>query len=172
MQIWPFRPSQAESDAERLLAIVVALSRRPAFFGENRVPDTLQGRFEILTLHAGLALIRLRSEANAGRLAQAFTDRLFRRIDAGLREAGVGDLTVPKRMRRLAGDFYGRLEAYGEALAAGSGLTAAIARNVFGAGEHAFAAGLASYVRETASQHAAAPAAALLDQAGWPTLAH
>ncbi|MEZ6021914.1 MAG: ubiquinol-cytochrome C chaperone family protein [Hyphomonadaceae bacterium] len=51
-------------------------------------------------------------------MAQAFTDTLFRFFDAGLREAGVGDLTVPKRMHKLAASFYGRLNAYVAAIEA------------------------------------------------------
>ena len=116
MSIWPFRRNEAQGGAQRLLEAVARESRRPEFYGPGRVPDTLQGRFELLTLHAALALVRLKASPEAQKLAQNFTDLLFRHIDAGLREAGVGDLTVPKRMRKLAGDFYGRLEAYAAAL--------------------------------------------------------
>ena len=96
---WPFRPSRADLDADRLLDAVTQAARRPVFFGEGRAPDTLEGRLEVMTLHAVLALIRLHAEPVAAPLAQAFADKLFRQFDAGLREAAVGDLTVPKRMR-------------------------------------------------------------------------
>src|SRR5687768_56804 len=102
MAIWPFRPSRASQDAERLLEAVTAASRRPALFAPGRIPDTLEGRFEMLSLSAALAMLRLRADAGAAPLAQSFADRLFRSIDAGLREAGVGDTAVPKRMQKLA----------------------------------------------------------------------
>ena len=160
------------AEAEELLAIVVAMSRRSGFFGENRVSDTLEGRFEVLTLHAALALIRLRMDPAAASVAQAFTDRLFRHLDAGLREAGVGDLTVPKRMRSMAGSFYGRLDAYAHAIenVDGAALVAAVARNVFGSDGHPFAARLALYVADAARCQRAAPFKALFDPAGWLVL--
>jgi|CXWL01.1.fsa_nt_gi cytochrome b pre-mRNA-processing protein 3 len=172
MPIWSFGRSRAVAEAEQLLATVVAMSRRARFFGENRVPDTLEGRFEVLTLHAALALIRLRMDPAAADVAQAFTDRLFRHLDAGLREAGVGDLTVPKRMRGMAGSFYGRLEAYAHAIESGDGaaLSAAVARNVLGSDEGSFAAQLARYVADAARLQNAAPLTALFDPAGWPAL--
>jgi len=132
------------------------------------VPDTLQGRFELLTLHAALALVRLKASPEAQKLAQNFTDLLFRHIDAGLREAGVGDLTVPKRMRKLAGDFYGRLEAYAAALADQEALAAAIMRNVLGDdGDRAFAARLAAHTAALAARQAETPAATLAEPAAW-----
>src|SRR5262245_29059216 len=131
MPIWPFQRSRADEDAERLLAAVTDASRRPAFFGEDRVGDTLEGRFELMTIHGALALIRLQGEPDAEPLAQAFADHLFSMFDAGLREAAVGDTAVPKRMHKLAGDFYGRLDAYGAALSDPSALEAALARNIW-----------------------------------------
>jgi cytochrome b pre-mRNA-processing protein 3 len=172
MPIWSFGRSHAVAEAEELLATVVAMSRRSGFFGENRVSDTLEGRFEVLTLHAALALIRLRTEPAAAAVAQAFTDRLFRHLDAGLREAGVGDLTVPKRMRSMAGSFYGRLDAYAHAIenADGAALAAAVARNVVGSDGQSFATQLAHYTADAARRQGAAPFTALFDPAGWPTL--
>jgi cytochrome b pre-mRNA-processing protein 3 len=116
MAIWPFQPSRADRDAQRLLAAVMQASRRPALFAPGRIADTLEGRFEAVALYGALALIRLRADPGAAALGQEFTDRLFRALDSGLREAGVGDLVVPKRMRALAGAFYGRLDAYGAAI--------------------------------------------------------
>jgi cytochrome b pre-mRNA-processing protein 3 len=127
MRIWPFRRSRVRADAQRLLEAVQAAGRRPALFGAGGAADTLKGRFEMMALSAALALIRLRAEPQAQPLAQAFTDALFRHFDAGLREHGVGDTSVPKRMHKLAGDFYGRLEAYGAAITAGDADTLAAA---------------------------------------------
>jgi cytochrome b pre-mRNA-processing protein 3 len=169
MPIWPFQPSRAESEAQGLLDAVTAASRRPAFYGETRVPDTLEGRFELMTLHAALALIRLRAEPGAGPLAQTFTDKLFRFFDAGLREAGVGDLTVPKRMRALASAFYGRLEAYGAALGAGDEalLSQAAGRNVLGDEAAPFATNLAAHARALAARQAGAPIASVSSSEAW-----
>lgn len=168
MGIWPFRRSRADSDAERLLAAVIQVSRQPAFFGEGRAPDTLDGRLELMTLHAVLALRRLQAEPGLSPLAQAFTDQLFRHFDAGLREAGVGDLSVPKRMRRIAGDFYGRRQSYSEALDAGDAmaLSDALVRNI-GLPE-GFAPTLAAYALACALKQQMAASEELMRLDGWP----
>lgn len=168
MGIWPFRRSRVGTDAQRLLEAVQAASRRPALFGPGKAPDTLEGRFEVMALHAGLALLRLGAEPQAAPLAQSFTDTLFRHFDAGLREDGVGDTTVPKRMRKLAGDFYGRLEVYGRAITDRDavGLSAALVRNV-GVSED-FAGQLAPHVLHVAAQQAEAPFVALFERSAWP----
>jgi len=173
MAIWPFRRAAADIDAERLLTAVTAASRKAAFFGAGKVADTLEGRFELMTLNASLALIRLQADDGAGPLAQAFTDQLFAQFDAGLREEGIGDTAVPKRMHKLAGAFYGRLEAYAAALGAGDqeALAAAVARNVLPAAEtHRFAAALAAYALRAAERQAGLPIAALFSDDGWPQL--
>lgn len=123
----------------------------------------------MVTLHAALALVRLRADPGVEVLAQNFTDQLFRHFDAGLRESGVGDLTVPKKMRKLAGDFYGRLEAYGAALAAvdAAALGAAISRNVFGDETTPFASALAKATLETARSQGGAPLEALFEAGAW-----
>lgn len=168
---WPFRPSRAQRDAEKLLGVVTQVARQPGFFGEDRAPDTLEGRLEMMMLHASLAFIRMRKELDAEPLAQAFADQLFRQFDSGLREAAVGDLSVPKRMRKIAASFYGRLDAYGAALKANdrSALTAAILRNVFAADAkaEAFAAVLSAYAAASAAKQAAAPLEALFAPDGW-----
>jgi cytochrome b pre-mRNA-processing protein 3 len=168
MGIWPFRRSRVGTDAQRLLEAVQAASRRPALFGPGKAPDTLDGRFEVMALHAGLALLRLRAEPEAAPLAQAFTDALFRHFDAGLREYGVGDTSVSKRMHKLAGDFYGRLEAYGRAITDQDALAlaAALVRNV-GVPED-FAGRLAPHVLYVAAQQAEAPFVALFESSAWP----
>ena len=103
MPAWPFSPSRESKDAALLLHQVTSASRNPALFGEGRVADTLEGRFELMALHGALALVRLKQSPEAGPLAQAFVDVLFRQLDSGLREDGVGDTAVPKRVHRLAG---------------------------------------------------------------------
>lgn len=168
MGIWPFRPSRADRDAELLLGAVVQIARQPSFFGAGRAPDTLAGRFELMTLHASLALIRLRTEPALAPLAQSFTDKLFRSFDAGLREDGVGDLTVPKRMRKIASDFYGRLNAYAAALERPDAvaLAGALARN--GAAGEAFSSTLAAYAFAARDEQAGRPVTDLMRLDGWP----
>lgn len=170
MTMWPFRRSRAEEDAARLLAAVTGASRRPAFYGAGRVEDTLEGRFEFMTLNGALALIRLQADPALAPLAQAFTDQLFRQFDAGLRELGIGDTSVPKRMHKLAASFYGRLQAYGPALAAGDidALRAAIGRNFWGDEAHPYAPALAAHAAQVAEQHRSASAEAMFDPQGWP----
>jgi cytochrome b pre-mRNA-processing protein 3 len=130
----------------------------------------MEGRFEMMTVHGMLAMLRLRADPALTPLAQLFTDRLFSLFDAGLREAGAGDTAVPKRMHKLAGDFYGRLDAYGAALAAPSALEGALARNVWRLESHAFAAPLASYVARAAAVKANTPISAMFSAEGWPEL--
>jgi|CXWL01.1.fsa_nt_gi cytochrome b pre-mRNA-processing protein 3 len=165
-----FSRPRAQQDGERLLQTVIEVSRSPVFFGEARVPDTLEGRFELMTLNAVLALIRLRGAPGVEPLAQAFTDQLFRHFDAGLREAGIGDLTVPKRMRQLAGSFYARLSAYSGAIDRQDqlGLEPALSLHILGSHGAHFAAPLARYVTDIAVWHASISVAALLTPVGWP----
>ena len=113
---------------------IVSAARRPELYGELAVPDTLEGRFEVLTLHVILTLEALRRlPAPADEVGQELVDAVFRDLEASLREMGVGDVVVPKRMKRLAEAFYGRASAYDGALASGdeSALAAALARNVY-----------------------------------------
>jgi len=165
--MWPFTRSSASRDADDLLAAVQAASRQPPLYGPGRVPDTLVGRFELLTVFASLALLRLRNDPDTGALAQNFTDKLFRLIDSGLREDGVGDLTVPKKMHKLAGDFYGRLTAYIGPLerADRPALEAALVRNI--GLEPAFAADLAAIAVSVAVRQAAAPISQLDQTDSW-----
>jgi len=121
--------------AETLNRQIVEAARRPALFAEYGVPDTLDGRYEMVCLHAHLVLRRLKAEhaATAG-LAQALFDRMFLEFDQGLREAGAGDLGVARRIKQMATGFYGRIAAYdaGLAEAAPGVLEEALRRNAYG----------------------------------------
>ena len=121
---------------ERLHENIVAHARNPAFYTDYAVADTFQGRFELLTLLAALVLKRFNeAEAPGPEVAQDLVDAIFRRLDSGLREMGVGDLTVPKRMKTLAGAFTGRCAAYDAGLRDGTpALAAALSRNVYEGG--------------------------------------
>ncbi len=109
---------RAQAAATGLLyAEVVKEARNPRFFGALGVPDTPEGRFEMIALHAGLLLRRLRAEGPAGTaLGQALFDLMFADLDAALRELGVGDLSVGRQVKRLAGQFYARLAGLDRAL--------------------------------------------------------
>lgn len=122
---------------DRLHADIVAAVRRPAFYLDYGVADTFQGRFELLTFHAGLILRRLNdAEAPGPALAQDLVDTIFRHLDSGLREMGVGDLAVPKRMKKLAEAFLGRSAAYDAALRESeNALAEALSRNMFDGGD-------------------------------------
>src|SRR5690242_16226463 len=146
-----FRPDPRTATIRSLYGTIVAQARLPEFYARYGVPDTVEGRFEMIVLHLALFLRRLRRETGeAQALGQAVFDLFCRDMDHNLREMGVGDLRVPKEMRRLAEAFYGRLEAYDRGLNATTPetLTAALVRNVL-AGASANAERLAIYVAET-----------------------
>ncbi len=133
--------------AERLYAAAVARAREPVFYARLGVADTPEGRFEMIALHGFAVMRRLKSAGAPGaELSQDVFDVLFTDLDRNLREMGVGDLAVGKRIKRLVTQFYGRVLAYEQGLAAGEAtLGDILARNIY-AGEGPGAAELASYV--------------------------
>jgi cytochrome b pre-mRNA-processing protein 3 len=136
---------------DQLHGKIVAAARRPALYAELGAPDTFEGRFELMALHAGLVMRALGRLPDFGaELAQELADSVFRHFDIALREIGISDVGMAKRIKRLAEAFYGRNKAYGEALdAADAGqLARALERNVYGGAASGKAAALASYVRE------------------------
>jgi cytochrome b pre-mRNA-processing protein 3 len=144
-----FRPDLRRRVMDGLYARIAGASREPELYLRLGVPDTGEGRFESLTLHVVLVLRRLRGlPAPADDVAQDLVDLTFSQIDAALREMGIGDVAVPKRMKALARAFYGRAASYDAALDAGDMalLAAALARNVLGR-DGASADGLALYAR-------------------------
>jgi cytochrome b pre-mRNA-processing protein 3 len=126
------RAVPGEAAAERLYAAAVAQARVPAFYLRYGVPDTLDGRFEMIGLHVFLLMRRLKSEGEAGRaLSQSVCDRFFDDLDRSLREMGAGDLGVGRRVKTMAKAFYGRIAAY-DASFSGAALEDALARNLYG----------------------------------------
>jgi cytochrome b pre-mRNA-processing protein 3 len=112
---------------------IVAAARQPSLYSEWKVPDTPLGRFEMLSVHVFLFLHRVRNEAGTMQeVAQVLTDEFFADVEHSLRELGIGDLGVPKRMKKLARMFYGRTTSYADALDHGDrqALAAALSRNV------------------------------------------
>ena len=114
---------------------IVAQARQPAFYRSLAVPDTLDGRFDMIVLHAFLVLRHLRTRGpEAEALSQVLFDYLLSDMDQSLRESGVGDLSVGKHVKRMAKAFYGRAAAYGRALdgtADGETVQDALARNLY-----------------------------------------
>jgi cytochrome b pre-mRNA-processing protein 3 len=151
-----FQRSTRRRTIGALYGAIVAQARSTAFYAGYAVPDTVQGRFDLLVLHLVLVLARLgRDDAVARSLGQALFDAFCRDLDGNLREMGVGDLTVPKEMRRFAEAFYGRQAVYVAALAAPDDveLEKALARNIFQVGSVGNgAARLARYTRATLRQ--------------------
>lgn len=123
-----------EEVAQALYTAVVEQARRVEFYRDWGVPDSVDGRFEMLVLHVFLVLRRLKqAPEQAGEIGQRLFDTLFRDMDASLREMGVGDLSVGKKIRDMAEAFYGRVSSYETGLEAGGGaLEAAVERNLFG----------------------------------------
>ncbi len=153
---------------DRLRGEIVALVRQPPLYADYAVADTFDGRFELLALFSSLAVMRLTElEAPGKDIAQELTDGLFAGLDDDLREMGVGDLAVPKRIKKLASALLGRRNAYAEAMAeAGDGrLAEALARNVYAeaiAAADPRARRLARYARATAAAMGSAPIEAFL----------
>lgn len=136
--------------AQLLYAETVTQARDAAFFARYGVSDTMDGRFDLMSLHAWLVLERI--EGNRA-LAQAFVNAVFAGFDEALRQTGTGDVGMNRRLKTMASAFYGRLEAYRDASVTG-GLAEAILRNLF-RGDDASkgaASALATYVVATRSE--------------------
>jgi cytochrome b pre-mRNA-processing protein 3 len=157
-----------------IYSAIVEQARRPQFYESLDVPDTIDGRFDLIVLHAGLYLPRLKAVRTEGKaLAQSAFDQMFVNFEHNLRELGVGDMGVPRRVKGMVSAFYGRVTAYEAAIQDGDveALRAALQRNVYRGAEvappnvHA----LANYVR---AAHEALKAAADADIAAgtfaWP----
>jgi cytochrome b pre-mRNA-processing protein 3 len=128
-----FRKDPRRATIAALYKRVATSSREPDLYLQLGVPDSMEGRFEALSLHMILALRALRRlPPPADEVAKDLTDALFRDLDASLREMGVGDTAVPKRMKKLAEAFYGRAKAYDAPLEAldETALAEALGRNV------------------------------------------
>ncbi|GIL38621.1 hypothetical protein TMPK1_08580 [Rhodospirillales bacterium TMPK1] len=132
---------------------MVVLARAPRFYAELGVPDTVEGRFEMISLHVTLLLRRLHGVDRA--LADAVLSAMWIDLDAAIRELGIGDLSVAKKMKLLASNFYGRAAAYDAALknADDAELQSTLVRNVYDgeAPAPAAVAALAAYARDIAA---------------------
>lgn len=116
--------------ADLLYSKVVEQARLPDFYTAFAVPDTLDGRFDLVVLHCFLVLRKLKAEGE-GALSQALFDATFEDMDESLREMGVSDLSVGKKVKRMASAFMGRVSVYDQALADREALAGALARNLY-----------------------------------------
>ncbi len=126
-----------KTNERRIYEAIVAQARQPWFYAELDVPDTVEGRYDMIMLHSFLVIDRLSVEVGNSRgFAQRLFDEMFKDMDQSLREMGVGDLSVGKKIRKMAEAFYGRAEAYKVALNSmegddGAALQTVLARNVY-----------------------------------------
>lgn len=170
--LWPFNHFRKPrltppGTIEAIYGMIVTQAREPIFYRDLGVPDTVNGRFDLLLLHLWLLLRRLRTvqggTGGAAELSQALFDRFCEDMDDNLREMGVGDQTVPKRMRAFGEAFYGRVQAYDQAMeGGGEALASAICKNILNGTGFEQAKRLAAYVRASAADLGRTDEAALL----------
>jgi cytochrome b pre-mRNA-processing protein 3 len=129
-----FRRSRTPENIAALYGMIVAQARLPVFYRIYGVPDTVDGRFELILLHLFILLRDFDRDEASRAVGQQVFDLFCRDMDQNLREMGVGDLSVPKEMRRIGEAFYGRASAYETALVSDNpdALRAVLARNVYG----------------------------------------
>lgn len=151
-----FKTPEWRKQSRLLYTTISAVSREPELYLSRGIPDTVEGRFESLSLHVALVLRRLKAlPPPALDVSKEVVDLFFADLDAALRDLGVGDLSVGKRIKRLAQAFYGQAKSLDQALAATAApdeLEAVLARNVIGSEGEADAVSpepLADYVRHS-----------------------
>ena len=161
-----FRPRAAQVGGRALYARSVEQSRTPALYADLGAPDTVEGRFEVYSLHVVLLLDRLRGHGEAaGDVSQSLFDTYVKGLDHALREMGVGDLSVGRKMRKLGEAFYGRGKSYETAFASlpdTAALHALLARTVYAEAEDPPAARLVDYLLRQRAALAAQPLERLL----------
>jgi cytochrome b pre-mRNA-processing protein 3 len=162
-----FRRKLRPDTISALYGMIVAQARMPCFYREYAVADTVNGRFDLIVLHLALALDRLFRDATLRALGQGVFDLFCQDMDRNLREMGIGDLGVPKHMRRMGEAYYGRAQAYRDAIAADDPgmLAEAVERNIYGGAHAPEAVQLAGYMREAVRDLAAQDSADLADGA-------
>src|SRR5258708_35801833 len=166
--LWPFNHFRkprisSRGTIEAIYGMIVTQAREPLFYRDLGVPDPVNGRFDLLVLHLWMVLRRLKPIEGGGALSQALFDRFCDDMDANLREMGVGDLTVPKRMQAFGEAFYGRVAAYDLALADGrEALARALCKNVLNGERIGQARWLAAYAEAAMAALASEGEAALV----------
>ncbi|MDB5637526.1 MAG: ubiquinol-cytochrome chaperone [Bradyrhizobium sp.] len=169
--LWPFnhfrKPRIPQVTIEGIYGMIVTQAREPLFYRDLGVPDTVNGRFDMLVLHLWMVLRRLKATEGGAALCQALFDRFCEDMDANLREMGVGDLTVPKRMQAFGEAFYGRSAAYDLALTEGlEPLAQALCRNILD-GEQIESARRLAFYAETVIAALAGLGDATMQRGAW-----
>ena len=155
-----FRPSAPRLAGQNLYEVAIRQARQPAFYTDLKAPDTVEGRFELYTLHVVLLLHRLRGHsAQTDLVAQALFDTYLQALDHALREMGVGDLSVGKKMRKLGSAFYGRAKSFEEALAQSDAvdLGALVGRTIYDGVNAPSTEALVSYIQRSVAVLAETP---------------
>jgi cytochrome b pre-mRNA-processing protein 3 len=135
------KSADGKRQARHLYGALVTRAREPVFFAAFGVPDSIDGRFDVLVFHAWMAL----AEIKGGPAAQPLTDILFTGFDDAMREQGAGDMGIGHKLKAMGNAFYGRVTAY-DAARGEEELAAALARNLWrGADVDARARALAAY---------------------------
>jgi len=152
---------------------IVAQARQPVFYTDYRVPDTIDGRFDLIIVHAVVLFRRLAGESKkVSEFSQSVFDLFFQDMDASLREMGVTDTRVPKKVKAMGEAFYGRADAYAPCLANGDveGLSDALSRNIYtDAPDPVAERALAHYMMAAAGALAAQDTAELMSgKLDWP----
>ena len=144
-----FRKNTATEPVLAIYSAIVAQSRQSVFYAEWLVPDTVTGRFDMISLHMALLFRRLRSETGRSKdFSQSVFDLFFRDMDRSLREMGVGDLGVPKRIQKMGNIFFGLLAALSEPMDRNDSqaLEAVLSRNIFDGAVGSNVEALAAYL--------------------------
>lgn len=144
-----FRKNTATEPVYAIYSAIVAQSRQPVFYADWLVPDTVTGRFDMISLHMALLFRRLRAEQGGQKaFSQAVFDLFFKDMDRSLREMGVTDIGIPKKIQKMGNIFFGLLAAMNEAMDRrdSAALAAVLARNIFDEGEGDHVQSLATYM--------------------------
>ncbi len=173
----PFRQRPAFAAGQALYRVAADKARDPAFYRDAHAPDTVEGRFELYMIHVILIAMRLRGQGrSAAETSQVMFDAFLRGLDDAMREMGVGDLSVGKKMRRLGEAFYGRAKRYDELIGDPAELRAMVRRTLYadveGADADAGAQAVAAYAVRAHAGLAAQPLDRLLaGEAHFPSFA-
>jgi cytochrome b pre-mRNA-processing protein 3 len=166
---WLKRNADRRTVGHELFGRIVTQARIPEFYRDFKVADTMEGRFEMIVLHVALVLRRLKREGVAGqRLGQAVMEALVATMDDALRQIGIGDMGVPRRIQKTAAALIERTRDYEAGLAEDNSdekLASALSQHIYGnppdASTLIHAAALARYIRASDMLLATVPADAL-----------
>lgn len=169
-----FRPSSRTRIGEALYEQAVRQARDPAFYRDLGVADRIDARFELYTLHVLLLVMRLRDEGErGGEAGQDLFNTYVSALDNVLRELGVGDVVIGKKMRKLGEALYGRMTTWETSLRDedAEGLAAGLARNVYESENAAAGSALAAYALASRARLAAQPFETVVRAPDWAEVA-